>query len=172
MLLIRGRKYYGPKDRLSDLTVEEFMFAEASYTQWMEDKDPATLETLFAALYRTKTIIRGVRRCFTAETKTGCEKAAAKLRPHVKEAIALNYAGCRNNIIAKHPHVWREEVTNPEEQLLTPPMLQKVNWAGLALELSGDKFGTYNQTIKMNLWLFLADMEIKAKRAMQMEAKK
>ena len=171
-ITIWGRKFHGPKGNLSNLTVEEFMFAEAAYTQWLEVQQASVLDTLFAALYRRHSCFGSVRRAFSEKEQAAGEKAAASIRPHVKVAISLNYAGCRNNIIAKHPNVWKKSETNPNEPLMAPPMLQKVNWAGLALELSGDKFGTYNQTIKMNLWIFLADMDKKAKRAAEMEAKK
>jgi hypothetical protein len=165
---VRLRKYHGPTDKLGNITLEEFMFAEASYTQWLEDQQPESLNTLFAALYRRR--VKGVTRAdFTEEHKLAAEKAAAHIRPYLKLAMALNYAGCRNFIIDRHPNVWKITETNESAPLLTPPVLQKVNWAALALEQSGDKFGTYNQTIKMNLWLFLADMDKKALQAAKLK---
>jgi hypothetical protein len=156
--------YYGPKNRLANLTVEEFMYAEAAYAKWLTTQKLDPLYTLFATLYRKRSFWFKKRLLFTDTHKEKAEAGALSLRPHVLKAIAINYAGCRNFIIEKHPNVWKP-VVQDDKPLTKAQAPQKVDWVGLALQQSGDKFGTYDQTIKVNLWLFLADMDKKVKEA-------
>jgi hypothetical protein len=160
---VRVGKYilYGPDDRLANITGEEFMFCEASYEKWLQTDDPELMDTLFGVLYRKRRFFGLKRVDFDREKLEKAEIQAKRVREHVKHAVMINYAGCRNLMIDCHPHIWKKASYNHERSegsLIT-------SWAGLLLELAGDKFGSYPETIKTNIWLLLADMDKKAENA-------
>lgn len=165
-LKIAEHRFYGPKNRLANITIEEFTYTEAAYERYENTSDTDYLDTLVAVLYRKKAWFRGRRKFNPAKLEAG-EKLARQLPRYVKLAVAINYAGCRNFIIAKHPHIW----VPTEAKADTPAPGAPTNWTQLVLNLSGDKFGTYNQTQQMNLWLVLADFQKKAKDYAELEAR-
>jgi hypothetical protein len=158
-------KLFGPKHRLADLTIEEFMYTEAAYERWLQSSKTEYLDTLFAVLYRRKIFFSLYRRKFDARHLAKQEVRATRLKNYVKKAVALNYSGCRNFIIDRHPNIWKAAADSLEKKdghTLT-------NWAAIILDLAGDKFGTYEQTLKSNLWIVLADLDKKAKTVAEME---
>ncbi len=165
MVVIDKVRLFGPNDKLKDLTGEEFMFCEAAYERWLQTGDAGLMDTLFAVLYRKKGFFSGKRTAFDRDRLQAAEKRAKKVKTFVKRAVMINYAGFRNLLIQCHPHVWRQAASNTEAS-----GQQVTGWAGIFLELAGDKFGTYPETIKTNLWLLLADLDKKAKTAQEMEA--
>lgn len=161
VVMVGKTKLYGPQDRLSTMTAEEFMYAEAAYERWQTEENPAYLDMLFAVLYRKKRWYLNIRKAFDPAKLDEQEKIAGKLKLYVKKAVALNYAGCRNLMIAKHPNIWKK-AQEPENQVRLGPKM--TNWSGIILDLSGDKFGTYAQTTKTNIWLLLKDLDQKSKK--------
>jgi hypothetical protein len=159
-------KLYGPQNKLANLTAEEFMYCEASYERWLQTTQTSHLDLLFTVLFRRKYFFNTFRASFDAQKLPKAQIRAAKLKSYVKKAVAMNYAGIRNLIIDRHPNVWKK-ATEGE----TSGSGGTTNWAGIILDLSGDKFGTYEQTIKTNIWLVLADLDKKAKQAAEMEGK-
>ena len=159
---------YGPQNALADLSAEEFMYAEAAYERWSATQNPEFLDTLFAILYTRKPFF-AVKRChFNPDKLDAAEKRAKRVRLYVKRAIAINYAGCRNLIIDKHPHIWKKQNIDESKPV---KQITYTNWVEMILGLSGDKFGTYEQAVKVNIWLLLADLDKKAKHAAELEAR-
>jgi hypothetical protein len=148
---------YGPADQLADMTAEEFMYCEGVYERWEQTEDATCLDTLFAILYRKKAFFTGERAVFRAEKLKKAEARTKRVKPWLKRAIAINYAGCRNLIIERHPNIWR---TATEEM---PGAAGKpfgyTNWVSIILDMSGGKFGDYEKTLKTNIWLVLAELE-------------
>lgn len=158
---VHGRKLYGPKHKLADLTIEEFTWCEAAYERWLESQNTDYLDTLFAVLYRKPGFFSLKRATFDADQLDDLQKSAQSVPKYIKRAIAINYAGCRNLIIDKHPYIWPP--LDPNAAPAAPAVHRPTNWAQLVLNLSGDKFGTYRQTNSELLWLVLADFNKKAK---------
>ena len=152
---------YGPQNRLADITIEEFTYTEAAYERWLDSQNPLFLDTLFAVLYRKKKFFIGKRVAFDADRLDKHEKRAKKVRIYIKRAVAINYAGCRNFIIDRHPFIWVPP--DPNDKPTAGPAHKHTNWISLVLNLSGDKFGTYQQTTKVKLWLVLADFNKRQK---------
>jgi hypothetical protein len=159
---------YGPQNRLADLTIEEFTYCEAAYERWLQSQKTEFLDTLFAVLYRRQRFFGTKRLDFDADRLGKHEKRAKNVRIYIKRAIAINYAGCRNFIIDSHPFIWVP--ADPQDQAAVGAVHRPTNWVQLVLNLSGDKFGTYQQTTKVNLWLVLADFNKKAKDIKELEA--
>ncbi len=165
---INQTKLYGPKNKLSNLTGEEFMYTEAAYEHWLLDQHPKHLDTLFAVLFRRKKRFSLKRTAFDPESISRAIALTKNVKPYVKYAVAVNYAGCRNLIISKHENIWK---VSQEEYQVSTGKIKATSWASLFLDLAGDKFGTYQQTIKTNLWLLLADLDSKAKQAAELKKK-
>lgn len=162
-------KLYGPKHRLANITAEEFMYCEAAYERWLHTGKNEYLDTLFAVLYRRKWFFSTYRQKFNSDKLQKHEARAAKLKNFVKKAVALNYAGCRNLIIDKHKYIWTKAQEHSKET--NAGNKQPVtNWGAIILDLAGDKFGTYDQTLRTNIWLVLADLDKKVKTVKEMEA--
>ncbi|MGY0037632.1 hypothetical protein [Pedobacter sp. NJ-S-72] len=164
-----GRKtLYGPENKLSNLTGNEFMVTENAYERWLTDQNQEHLNTLFAVLYRKKHWLSGKRVMFNAENLGSYLRETKTFENLIKQAVAINYAGCRNLIIKNHQYIWKQAQDTHNQQ---QGIVRVTSWATIFLQLAGDKFGTYEQTIKMNLWIMLADLDGKAKMAQEMEAK-
>ncbi len=156
-------KLFGPEDGLSDITGEEFMYSELAYERYLFDKNPDHAIDIFSALYRKRRFWSTDRRLFSGKFMEKLERAGNSMSPVLKEAILINYAGCRNQIIALHPHVWVKKLgTGADGDDIDG---QKTSWASLFLDIAGDKFGDYKSTLRTNLWHLLKDMDKKAQNA-------
>lgn len=165
-VLFHGRKRYeGPGDLLSSMTGNEFIHAELHYQRWLFSKDIIHLHHLTAIIYHD-------RRSKRFDTDKISERLAnsKRLAPWFHEAIAINYAGCRNVMTRLHPHVWKAQVlaeTDAEPATPTP-----TNWTEIFLGLAeSGKFGDYNSTVNYNVWLLLKDLDRNAQRIEELEAR-
>lgn len=160
---------YGPQNKLSDLTAEEFMYAEAAYERWLETTDTVYFDTLFAVLYRKKRFFFNKRVAFNAEKIAQYEQMAKKVRPYVKKAIAINYSGCRNLIIDRHMYIWEKAEANAKEISKKVP---KTLWASIFMDAAETGvFGPWETIIKTNLWLVLSHIDKKARQFKELEGK-
>lgn len=165
---VQGGKYIwkGPLNHLSNLTAEQFMYAELAYERWLQTYDDSNLDDLFVVLFQRYGFLGLIPLKFNASKFEARLADARPVRDYIKRAVALNYAGCRNFIIDRHPHIWRQAV----EQGADNPGSSYTPWGSMILDLAGDKFGTYDQTLRANVWNVLADLDKKAQRAEELEA--
>ena len=167
-VLVSGTAYFGPQNGLSNLSAEEFAYTEAAFEQYMADEKEEQLHRLFAILYRKGHWWNGKRPVFDAEKLEKNIRRTKSVKLFVKRAVMLNYAGCRNFIISAHPHIWKQVMQDKLNPTFKP---QFTRWLAIFMNLAGDKFGTYAQTLKTDVWLVLTDMESKAKQAEELEAR-
>lgn len=160
--------FYGPQSRLADLTAREFAYTEAVYEHWLNDGNEAHLHKLFAILYRKGHWWSGKKLPFDPEKLDKNIEATAGVKLYVKRAVLLNYVGCRNYIISVHPHIWKQAI---QAKLNSGAKTNHTHWMEIFMNLAGDKFGTYAQTLQTDVWLVLTDMDMKAKQAEELEAK-
>lgn len=107
---IKGVKYYGPYDRMVNVTVGEFSFADALWYHWDQTNNKAYLDLLCASLYRPLNANGKKRRPFS---KLWAEKHAnlfQKVPLKLKLAIALAYEGSRNHKVGLYPTVFPKPV--------------------------------------------------------------
>ena len=140
-------KYYGPADKLSNLTAHEFFnICEPLYWQFKKNEDVDALNALCAVLYRPKrkgTIDDDIR---AAVTDAGIGRRAKKfalLGINLKLAIAFNYEGCRNYIAATHAKAFEGSQGKSKKR------------GDVTLALAGGPLGTHPETKRSNLYTFL-----------------
>lgn len=93
------RHYYGPKNRLSNVTADEFRHAELFRTKFFEDKNEKWLFLMIATLWREKgsnnpTDIRVEFNEFALEKRA---RQFKKLPKKIKIGCLLNYIAMRNS---------------------------------------------------------------------------
>ncbi len=158
---LNGKKVYGPADGLDDITGEEFMFCELAFERYLLDENTDHAIDIFTALYRKRRFWSSDRRRFSPKFMKKLELYGKYMSPAFKEAILINYAGCRNQIIALHPHVWIQAAAGDGDG----SGAGMTSWASLFMDISGGKWGPYPQTIRTNLFLLLKDMDKTAENA-------
>ncbi|MBS7565159.1 hypothetical protein KHS38_12160 [Mucilaginibacter sp. Bleaf8] len=159
-LKCRRRSYDGPADHLSDLTGNEFIYAELSYQKWLFDGNISHLHKLTAILYRNRKVD------FDPDEIADRLNRLQTLPSWYHEAIALNYAGCRNVMIDLHPHVWKKSAPAADDQALAI-----TSWTDIFLDLAeSGRFGEFNHTLKYNVWLLIKDLDKNAKKIAELEA--
>lgn len=145
-----GQTYYGPADRLENLTIAEYSKTELYYQVYVKQDNPLALDMLIAALYRPKRtglLDRDIREDLTEIGTKERAEHFSKLEPRLRHAILLNYEGCRSFIrttfLDKLP-------TNGQGNLGDIFDYNKV-----ILNVAGGKFGTKSETEKAYLFDFL-----------------
>lgn len=143
------RRYHGPADKLSNLTANEFFnFTEVLYSRWQKTKSDAYLNALCAVLYRPKRkaeVFDDIRCILTDAGVALRAKKFKRVNLASKQAILLNYEGCRMFIIKSNPDIFKANGHIQRNQ--TP--------RDLVLALSDGPFGNYKATQEANLYKFL-----------------
>ena len=114
------RRYYGPADKLFNITLAEYIKAEVFYTNYLKNNDEEQLNKLIAVLYRKRKLFiskksetyRGdLRRKFNDHLVSLHAKKLNKLPAEVKTAIAIYYEGCRAFLHKQFPGVFKSSGT-------------------------------------------------------------
>ena len=162
------RKYYSPGNKLGNLSIEEFSYADTFYMKHKQTNEIEWLNLLIVTLYRPKTHdhrpdsvdYKGdIREEFNSYILNFRSEKISKLKNKTKFAILLFYEGCRNIIIKQHPHVFTKN----------KPKGKDFGWGGTLVELAGNKFGTHEQTKKANLWDVMGHLEMEAIKAKELD---
>jgi hypothetical protein len=160
--LAMTRRYYGPEDRLSNITIGEFRRLEfywQAFTKSYElsaksyehrDSAEGFLDLLIATLYRPKRkglIDKDVREDISEHGLRLRAEQMAKLPRKVRHAILLNYEGCRAYIREKYLDKLPKGESKSESEIF--------DYNGIILSVSGGKFGTFKETESAPLYEFL-----------------
>ena len=105
-----------PADRLSNITVKQFSFADKFFDDWEKDRTDLKLRRFVASLYR-------IKEEFDELDLSAVAKSTDNLTPKEREAIALTYLFCRIYIWNKFPVVFPKP--NPDEEKVKSPKFQK-----------------------------------------------
>lgn len=147
---IKSKRFYGPADRISNLTINEFSHADDLYLGWCNTKDVEYLQYLAAVLYRQLND-NGKRAPFDKTELENNAKQFSKIDHRILVAVLLSYQGSRKYLISQFPLVFPlAKKTNNE----TP---KSSGFGKITLHLSGGKFGNYNETSNTNVYTFLSD---------------
>jgi hypothetical protein len=123
---VGGTIYYGPADRLFNITLSEFIHAETNLTRYSNTKEIQYLDNLIAILYRPqKNIIRRSSSRFDGDRRTPFndhkfEKRASKIRKlnhNIKICIYLFYQGCQWWYQQRFPHVFSHKKSSENNGL-------------------------------------------------------
>ena len=153
---IKNKQLFAPNERITNLTVDEFAHAEDLYLGWHKTKDIEYLQYLTAVLYREKDE-KGKRLLFDKTELEDRAKALSKTDKNILLATALTYQGCREYLYTQFPKVF--PVNNKSKA--TP---KSSGFGKLILHLSGEKFGSHNETKTTNVYTFLSEFEEQLKK--------
>lgn len=101
---IKIPKLCGPDPRMTNISINEFSYADAFYFNWTKKKQGADLDRLVAILYRKPE--NGKRPQFKKENLSLYAKQTSKISFDAKLAILLAYQGSREVIVNSHKHVF------------------------------------------------------------------
>ena len=141
------KKYYGPADKLSNLTAYEFFnICEPLYWEFKKTGDVRHLNALCAVLYRRKRkglVNDDIREDITDAGIARRAERFSKLNLNYKLAICFNYEGCRNFVTTVFAKAFEGKggKTNRRKDI--------------TLALSGGALGDHPTTKKTNLYTFL-----------------
>lgn len=150
------KKLKAPGDRLHNITIEEFALCEDFFFHYTQTNNLEYIRYIVAVLYRATS--SGKKQPFDKST---LELSYINLKGHVSKkqlsAIALSYKGSTleiqsNKAYAKIFIKPKGTKTNTVQKKATAP-----GWERLVLDLSGGKFGNFEETNKTNIHAFLAE---------------
>lgn len=171
---IDGIKYYGPADRLSNITIEELNFAYRFYYEWMAEKDPSALDRLITTIYRPqRKKKRGdIREPFDQTTIMARGTIFPKLPEETKISIGLAFKGSIDHMFSKFPILFppskeKKSKEKPKYQSLVPMI-------NAMFMYENQPFGPREATIKTNAYVFfdVSQETIIAARKREAELKK
>lgn len=103
---INNIKYFGPSNRLANLTIEEFSFCDHLFFDWQTKKNPQYLDILITALYRplsTTNTIDDKREAFSRHNLSLRSSILPLLDEKTKLIIGYAFQGSRSIIIDRFP---------------------------------------------------------------------
>lgn len=148
---------YGPGDRLSNISINEFSFALKQFNAFNTTKDEKHLDSLIACLYRPKQKnweqFGDIRTPFIPFTAEKYNKEISKIDYELKMAIYLFFSACMELINKLYPAVFNK-VELEEKKAAAAPQ----TFTDTILKLSGGKFGSFNETKDQNAHLVLKEL--------------
>lgn len=158
---VLSKKYIGPADGLSNLSLEEFSFADHHFRQYMTTLDMKELDKLCAVLWRVPGAKIGLndaaykndkRLIFNSYAINESSKRFKWTSKKFKFFVLLFFWGCRNKFSKKYEHVFD---SGPKEDSAGLDL----GWINVMFDLAGGKFGTLNDTGKQGLTTILLYLE-------------
>lgn len=148
------KKLYGPADKLSNITINEFSFALNYYNLYNKYEKDEHLDLLVACLYRTKKYnweasgdIRSDFNTFTADKYLSEIK---NINYAHKQVVYLYFHSCIELFSKIFPFVFSKAESGNSDS--------KQTFLDVILKISGGKFGSYNETSSQNAIIILRDL--------------
>lgn len=154
-------KFYGPADKLYDITVNEFFYADRFYLAYMKKQDDKMLNLLIAALWRPANE-SGKRLPFDEDEFDSHLHIIRRMPKHLKHALLINYIGMRDAVVSSNPG--KRVFTSSEKTTA-----RKEGWGHVILRLSGNKFGDHDKTKAALFWDVLRELEMQKNDAAEMK---
>lgn len=135
------KKFYAPNNSLSNITGFEFSFADLNFMKYHNSGNEEHLNNLIATIYRPGVSVfnkTGEKRVtFNHKLIETYAKKIKKLSYAEKQLILIWFMGCRQQIIDENKSVFTGE--NQQKSEVS-------GWISVIMALSGDRFGTFEQT--------------------------
>lgn len=152
---IAGKKYFGPADRLSNITIEELNFAYKFYYDWLIDQDASALDRLVTTLYRpARNKKKGdIRETFDTANILSRGSILPKMPEETKLTIGFAFKGSVEYMFSKFPHIFPKQkstknTTKPKYQSLLPMINAMFLYENQPL-------GIRKEVLKTNAYVFL-----------------
>jgi hypothetical protein len=160
---------YGPADRLSNLTIDEFTYADLFYHNWSTSRTSQDLNRLVAVLYRPKRNAQhlDIRKPFVKEELSQHASIVEKLPKAIKLTIAMAFQGSREKIIGRYQYVFKKGSGKGSYA----PFTKIIN----AMSRSENQpFGDFYKTKEANIYDFfdVLDEELKTQKERERNATK
>lgn len=162
-LLPKIKRFYGPDDRLSNVTFIEFAKADKRHRNYVASENEMYLNEMIAILYRPAKKFRYINRFFGVNVadvrqkySDNCIKNAKRFKyvsRAQKKAVLFYWEGCYSFMISTFPHVFTNGNDGDSDGF---------GFAGLITELAGTKFGNTDQTADTHIMTILLYLEILA----------
>src|SRR5690625_1190278 len=176
---IKGKTYYGPTDRLSDISIEELNFTYKFYFDWATSKDDKALDRLVTTLYRPKFKTHTgafKREEFDQEIVVSRGALLPKIDEDIKLSVGLAYKGSVNYMFSR----FRLICPKPKNPKKDTKVADKPRYSSLIPMINamfmGDNqpFGPRESTMKTNAYAFFttAQETIKQARERDLELKR
>lgn len=153
---------YGPSDRLANLTIEEFSYADAFFFAWVANQSSVDLDRLVAVLYRRKAVVENEsdqRMPFDKLTLSLNASFTSDMPSGYKQVIGLAFQGSREKIYARYPVVFpvskpkkEEEKTKADDKPMKYVALNKIIQS-MAMDET-QTLGTMQEAEKVNISTF------------------
>lgn len=146
--------FFGPGDRLNDVTIEEFSFAFSAYVHYLKTGNETHLNNLVAVLYRPvnddyqKT--GDIRIPFNQKLIVLHAKKTKRMHEDYKQGVLLFFMGVVNALEKKYPFVFRRSQANEASG--------KGSFIDTTIAMSGGKFGHFDTTKATNMHIFLKEL--------------
>lgn len=154
IIKIKNVAYHAPAARLSNITIDEFAHADAMFLKYYNTKNLDYLEALAAILYR-EVEDYDVRLPFVKDELNARIERFENVDRKTLFAIYRSYQGCRFYIEEQFPRIFPKSEAKKKKKK-KPPESQ---FAKLILDLANGKFGIYQETAKINVYIFLSDFQ-------------
>lgn len=106
---IDDQTFYGPANRLSNLTIEELSFADHIYFDWFTKRNPIDLDRLISVIYRPQSTVENIddiRQNFSRQTLVKRGEIIPKLDEKIKLQIGFGFKGSRESLFSKFPIIF------------------------------------------------------------------
>ena len=155
---------YGPSDRLSNVTIDEYTYADLFFYRWTQERHIHDLNRLVTVLYRPKgpkeTKHIDARRKFVKEELPVHSPIVEKIPEDVKLTILMAFQGSRERIIKRYKNVFKKGKGKNNSYA---PFSKIINSMSRS---ENQPFGDYYKTKKANIFDFfdVLDEELKLQK--------
>lgn len=169
---------YGPAPRLANVTIEELSYADTFYYKWVTGNDIDDLHRLTAILFRPthwnrSSSAEDKRIPFSSLLLEQNSRITDAIPLSVKFMIAHAFAGCRQNFIKRHPHVFPQPKKTEGEEAAPPAKPKPYQpFSKIIDAFAMDEiqiFGNHQEVEKVYASKFLAVYEESIKREKEKE---
>lgn len=154
--------YYGPGDRLNDISIEEFSFAYSAYINYNRTHDVDQLNNLVATLYRPCGDLNAqrngeVKQPFNYKLIGRYSEKMCWLNDGYKQGVLLFFMGCLEYFKNKYPEVFRRAEKNEVSGTGT--------FFDTVVDMSGGEFGPFKDTKNENMHVIMRALNKKIKNS-------
>jgi hypothetical protein len=143
-------KLYPPHDKLGNIKAEEFAFADGFFVQYLDNGSLDYLDLMIACLYRPLDKHNGSRVLFNKDKASKSLSVVKKLTYAEKQVILIWYQASRKWMVENNKELFSSDNQNEAKNK---------GWLPVILALSGDKFGTFEQTGQTDMHLIFMELK-------------